>query len=82
MSEKKITAAQLAQLAQQLAGIAAIWNPAAAAAVGGLVQVGTTLYALLQQVKENDPEMWAAVTADYQDAVAAFEASVKAHPGT
>ena len=73
-----LTAEQIAALAPQLGGIAAIFNPGSAAAIGGLVQVGTQLFAMLQQIKANDPEMWAKVSADYRDAVAGFEASVQA----
>lgn len=76
MSE--LTSAQIAALAQQLGSIAAIFNPGSAAAIGGLLTVGTQLWALMDQIKANDPAMWATVQADYVTAVAGFEASVQA----
>lgn len=70
-------AEQLAALAQQLAGIAAIFNPGSAAALSGLVGVGTQFFALLQQIKADDPDMWAKVSEDYKASLAGFEASVE-----
>lgn len=74
-----LTAQQLAALAQQLAGIAAIFNPAAATTVGAVVGIGTQLWALLEQIKANNPEVWEQVRSDYVASVAGFEASVAAN---
>lgn len=71
----QITQQQLLALAQQLGGLAAIFNPGSAAAIGGLVQVGTQLFALLQQIRANDPAMWEAVRTDFTAALAEFEAA-------
>ena len=54
-------------------------NPAAAAALHGVIAATTALIDLLRKIKADDPALWAAVQSDYKDAVAGFEASVAAH---
>lgn len=76
----KLTGPQLTALAQQLGGIAAIFNPAAAASIQGLLLIFNQLREGLGAIRDNDPAMWAKVSQNWKDAVAAFEASTGSTP--
>jgi hypothetical protein len=82
MAKKKLTQEQVMAIAAQLAQLAAIFNPAAAGSIGALVGIGAQLTAMINAVRTNDPEMWARVSADFEDAKAKFEASVAAQAQT
>jgi Pyruvate/2-oxoacid:ferredoxin oxidoreductase gamma subunit len=77
----KLTQEQVMAIAAQLAGLAAIFNPAAAGSISALVGIGTQLATMINAVRTNDPELWAKVTADFDAAKAGFEASVAAQHG-
>lgn len=69
----------IAALVEQLAGVAAVLAPGHAgtvAALRGLLEVGTELHDLIARIRREDPEAWAAVSADFNSALAGFEASV------
>jgi hypothetical protein len=72
-----MTREQIEALARQLAGVAAIFAPGHAAAVGGLLTAATELNAILRQIREEDPATWAVVQRDFNAALAGFEASVQ-----
>lgn len=71
-----MTSQQLNVIGHQLISIGAIWHPGTAAAVAGLLDAATELNTLIQRVRDNDPEAWAAIERDYSAAAAAFRASV------
>lgn len=79
----KVTAEQLAAIARQLAEIAAVFNPGAAASVIAVVEVGTELNNLIKDIRtqENGQEsqVWAEVRDDYQESLDAFNAAAAAH---
>ncbi len=78
-------------IAEALLGVASQFVPGANIAadvilVKKLLAAGKDLNALLSAIKNqtdgNAADVWAAVVADGDDAVAAWEASVAAHPGS
>lgn len=77
-----LTPEQVQALGVQLISIAAIFNPAGAATIGGLMTVGLELNRMLQRIKDGvTPEVWAEVVEKNRAAVEKFEKSVAAHPG-
>ena len=74
---------QIATLGQRLVEIAAMFSPAHAGAlrsVVAVVGVASELNDLVRAIRDNDPEMWAQVSADYGDALAGFQASATPRP--
>lgn len=80
---QKITAEQIAAIARQLAEIAAVFNPGAAASVVAVIEVGTELNNLIKDIRlqENGQEaaVWAEVRDDYAESLDAFNAAASAH---
>ena len=78
-----MNAEQIATLGQRLVEIAAMFSPGHAAAIGTVVKVvgvASELNDLVRAIRDNDPEMWAQVSADYGDALAGFQAAVVPRP--
>lgn len=78
-----MNAEQIAALGARLVEIAAMFSPAHAGAlrsVVAVVGVASELNDLVRAIRDNDPEMWAQVSADYGDALAGFQASVTPRP--
>lgn len=71
----------LMAIVSQLSAIAAIYAPGKGQAVIELLAVAARLNNMIAQIKDNDPQAWAEVSANYGDALARFEASVKAKEG-
>jgi hypothetical protein len=69
-----MTREQLELIANQLAGVAAIYAPGHIAAIRGLISAGSALTVLLQQIRSEDPAAWDAVAADWDKSVAEFKA--------
>lgn len=76
----KLTAEQIAALAQQLAAIAATFNPAAASTIGPLFGIGSQFVAMLQKLREDteglDPALWKEISEKYGLQVDGFRAAV------
>jgi len=79
----KITAEQIEDIANQLADVAAIFDPADAAAIKALLLVGTQLNKAINDIKNqtdaNAQAVWDNVRTNYSDAVSAFEESAASH---
>jgi hypothetical protein len=76
----KLTREQIDALVTQLAGVAALVAPqqtATIAVVRGLIDVANELFAVVQRVRDDDPEAWAVVQADFNDAYERFRKSVE-----
>lgn len=75
----KFTPEQIAAIAEQLAGVAAVFAPGSAMAIGLLIKAGAELNTLVGAIKaqtEADaPEVWAQVQRDFSDAVSVWDAS-------
>lgn len=71
-----VTPEKLTEFAKQLAALAAIFNPGAAATVQLLVAAAAQLNEMVALIKQDDPEMWAKISADFNSAAAAYEAAV------
>lgn len=70
---------RLDAIVEQLAAVAAAISPTHAgtvAALRGLLAAGTELHELISRIKAEDPEAWKAVSQDFSEALAGFEASV------
>lgn len=66
-------------LADQLIAVAAgtnKLNPATSVALAALLRVSKQLADLIAEIKKSDPDLWAKVVADYEDALAEWDASV------
>lgn len=74
-----MSAEQIKSIAEKLAMIAGIFNPAAAASLTALLEAGTELNDLIAAIRSNDPELWARARADVGAAIAAWDASVIAN---
>lgn len=77
----KVTAEQITALANTLATVGAIFNPAAGATIKGLVTAGTELNNMIrnirEQTEESAAEVWEEVRADYEKSLEGFQASVE-----
>jgi hypothetical protein len=72
-----MTRLELEELARQLLGVASIFAPGHAAAVGALLGVATKLNDMLREIRDNDPEVWAKISKDYNAAVEAFNKPIE-----
>lgn len=73
----RMTKEQIQALIQQLTGVVGIFAPGSVPAVTGLVAAFSTLKGILDQIKQDDPATWAAVSKDFNDALTGFQASVE-----
>lgn len=72
----KLTAEQIEAFAKQMAALASIFAPGSAMAVSALIAAGVELNSMIASIKKNDPEMWAKVSKETNDTVAAYLAGL------
>lgn len=72
----KLTAEQIEAFAKQMAALASIFAPGSAVAIAALVAAGTELNSMIASIKKNDPDMWAKVSQETNDTVAAYLAGL------
>jgi hypothetical protein len=63
-----MTRNQLKDLGEKLVALSAVFFPAQAASVRSLMLAGAELTELLSQVKQEHPDVWAAVSQDFINA--------------
>lgn len=69
-----MNAAQIAALARKLLDVASAFHPGAAA-IREVLEVANELNAQLKAIREQDPDVWAEISREYPEALAAFDAS-------
>lgn len=72
----KLTAEQVEAFAKQMTALASIFSPGSVPIVAALVAAGTELNSMISSIKENDPEMWAKVSSQTNQVVAAYMAGL------
>lgn len=79
----KLDLTKVSAIADQLAAVAVMVNPGAGASVAlvkELLVAGAQLNSLIAGIKANDPDLWAKVSAGFDQALADFDASIPPAP--
>ena len=80
MNIPTVTAEQVNLFAQNVAAIAAVFDPKSAATIALLTQAGITLNQMIQSIRTqneaNSQTVWKQVSTDFNATVAAFDKSI------
>lgn len=71
-----VTKEQVEAFAKELTALASIFAPTEAMAVASLVTAASQLNTMIQNIKNNDPDMWSKVSAETNEVVAQYEAGL------